>query len=112
MGSWKIIEILLPRTSRMAASSCAARSAPRRRTLPAPIRPSGGISRMMASAVMLLPQPDSPTRHSVSPARMSKLTALSTSATRERVRNSRLRPSTSSTGVWSAAVMRAPASWG
>ena len=41
---------------------------------PPAIRPGGiGTSRMMASAVMLLPQPDSPTMPSVRPAARSKL---------------------------------------
>ena len=70
IGSWKIIEMRLPRTSRMRASAGLQQILvlePDRG--PQLMRPGGvGISRSSASAVMLLPQPDSPTTPSVSPA--------------------------------------------
>ena len=89
IGSWKIIEMRLPRTSPMRASLACTRSSPRNSTRPARMRPGGeGMRRSSASAVMLLPQPDSPTTHSVSPGLTSKSTPLSTSAVPRRVRNS------------------------
>src|SRR5262245_4102458 len=44
--------------------------------LPREMRPGGWTRRMIDSAVTDLPLPDSPTRPSVSPARMSKLMSL------------------------------------
>ena len=68
IGSWKIIEISLPRMPRMVASSTATRSTPSRRIEPPTMRPGGSATRRIRdSAVTLLPQPDSPTMASVSP---------------------------------------------
>jgi len=70
IGSWKIIEIRLPRTSRISSSSSASRSVPSSMIEPPTILPGGsGTRRMIDSAVTLLPQPDSPTIASVSPRR-------------------------------------------
>src|SRR5499426_3404858 len=67
IGSWKIIEMSLPRTARICASSSLSRSRPSSSIEPPTIRPGGsGMSRITESAVMLLPQPDSPTIASVS----------------------------------------------
>src|SRR5713101_3997211 len=72
----------LPRTPRIASSSRPSRSTPSSLIEPPTIRPGGfGTSRMSESAVTLLPQPDSPTIASVSPAASEKLipsTALMT----------------------------------
>src|SRR5215831_4716884 len=81
MGSWKIMAILLPRTARMPASSSLKRLRPSNTTSPLSMRPGGdGMRRMIDSAVTLLPEPDSPTSATVSPASMSKET-LSTAVT-------------------------------
>jgi hypothetical protein len=115
MGSWKIIEMRLPRTSRMRASLACTRSSPWNSTRPSRMRPGGdGMSRSSASAVMLLPQPDSPTTHRVSPARTSKSTPLSTSAWPRRVLNSTCRSctrSSASSGEWVMAIS-VPSAWG
>ena len=75
IGSWKIIEMSLPRTRRIARSSSATRSRPPSFTEPLTILPGGsGISRISESAVIDLPQPDSPTIASVSWALSWKLT--------------------------------------
>src|SRR5215510_2139296 len=67
IGSWKIIEMSLPRNARICASSSLTRSRPSSSIEPPTIRPGGsGMSRITESAVMLLPQPDSPTIASVS----------------------------------------------
>ena len=82
MGSWKTIEIWLPRMVRMAASSSPMRSTPSRRMEPPTMRPGGSeIRRMSESAVTLLPQPDSPTIASVAP-RPSEKDTPSTALTR------------------------------
>ena len=108
IGSWKIIEMSLPRTSRISVSLSASNSRPSSRTSPATIRPGGlGISRMMDSAVMLLPQPDSPTTAKVSPRPTEKDTSLTAVTTPCRVKNSVFRPETSSTGTLAAAGMEA-----
>ena len=47
-----------------------------KRTEPAEIAPGSGTIRITARQVRLLPEPDSPTRPSVSPFRIEKLTSL------------------------------------
>ena len=75
IGSWKIIAMSLPRTPRIASSLSASRSTPSSLTEPPAMRPGGsGTSRIRDSAVMLLPQPDSPTIASVSCGASAKLT--------------------------------------
>ena len=59
MGSWKIIAISRPRTDRATAGSRMSR--PRQRIEPRMIRPGVCTSPRTASAVTLLPEPDSPT---------------------------------------------------
>ena len=74
MGSWKIMAISLPRTFCICCSLNPPRSSPLKRTSPLTILPGGsGTSFMMESALMLLPQPLSPTNASVSPISRSKL---------------------------------------
>ena len=72
-GSWKIMPILPPRTERMADSGSARMSCPSRVTLPCVMAPLSGSRRISASAVMLLPQPDSPTSAKVSPRWIDRL---------------------------------------
>src|SRR5487761_1302001 len=66
-GSWKIIPISLPRTLRMSSWLSLLISRPASVMLPATIDPPVGSRFMMDSAVIVLPQPDSPTTPSVSP---------------------------------------------
>ena len=67
IGSWKIIEMRLPRMRRIASSSRPSRSRRSRRMLPLAMVPGGlGTSRITASEVTDLPHPDSPTMPSVS----------------------------------------------
>ena len=65
-GSWKIMPMRPPRTPRIALSGRRFRSSPSRSICPPTMRPASGSSRSSASAVMLLPQPDSPTSAKVS----------------------------------------------
>ncbi len=75
IGSWKIIEIWLPRRSLSSAGFSFRRSTPSKRISPPAMRPGGcGIRPMMESAVMLLPQPNSPTMPRVRPGATEKLT--------------------------------------
>src|SRR6185437_7731436 len=69
IGSWKTVAICLPRTRRIWAASSGTRSFPDSSTEPETMRPPGGSIFMMDMAVMVLPQPDSPTRPTVSPRR-------------------------------------------
>ncbi len=100
IGSWKIIEIALPRSARISSSSMWSRSRPSSRTAPPTIRPGGvGTRRIIDSAVMLLPQPDSPTIARISP-RLSANEMPSTALTRPwRVKKTVRRSSTSRTAV-------------
>src|SRR3990170_1657398 len=63
--------IWLPRMSRISASSTLSRSLPRNRTEPPTMRPGCSMSRITDRAVMLLPQPDSPTTPTVLPSPIS-----------------------------------------
>ncbi len=57
---------LLPRTPRSSAFETADRSRPSKRIDPARTRPGGGTRPSVASAVRVLPDPDSPTRPTIS----------------------------------------------
>ena len=73
IGSWKIIAISLPRIARISASRQLEQVAAVEEDLALddPARRIG-IRRMIESAVTLLPQPDSPTTPSVSPAQRER----------------------------------------
>ena len=75
MGSWKIIEISLPRMARISFSGNVTRSRPRNSIWPDSMRPGGGTRRRRESAVMLLPQPLSPTSPTVTPSGTSNETS-------------------------------------
>ena len=69
MGSWKIMEMSLPRIACMDFSGKSSKFSPLRRMRPSTMRPGGsGTRRMIDSAVTLLPQPLSPTMARVLPA--------------------------------------------
>ena len=67
MGSWKIMAMALPRMCSSRWTLAVRMSSPMKLSRSASTRPFGGISRIMASAVMLLPLPDSPTIPRTSP---------------------------------------------
>ena len=86
-GSWRIIEIRRPRMSRISRSLLSRRFSPSSRMTPLTMRAAGrGTSRRRDSAVMVFPQPDSPTMPSVSPARREKLTPSTALTTPQRVK--------------------------
>ncbi len=68
-ASWKIMAIFAPRVRRRSSGVIFSMSSPRKRISPCGIR-AGGMSRMpiTACAVTDLPEPDSPSTASVSPA--------------------------------------------
>ena len=69
IGSWKIMPISLPRMSSMVSSLTGTMSRPLSWTAPPTMRAGGsGSRRMIESADSDLPQPDSPTSATVSPA--------------------------------------------
>ena len=69
MGSWKTMPTADPRIRRSASSGSVAMSCPSKAIAPEAMRPGGfGTSRKTLMAVTDLPQPDSPTSPSVSPA--------------------------------------------
>ena len=73
MGSWKIIEMRLPRTSAIWLSLKSLISSPSIWMLSASMRLVLSLSRRMtASELTDLPEPDSPTRPKVLPANTSK----------------------------------------
>ncbi len=67
-ASWKTIAMDSPRRARRSSSLIFSRSSPLNRTSP-PVTNPGGVSRipMIAWAVTLLPEPDSPSTARVSP---------------------------------------------
>src|SRR4051812_42475209 len=68
IGSWKIMAMRPPRTCRIRAALAASRSSPSKRIRPRTARTCGsGRSRMIARAATDFPDPDSPTRHRISP---------------------------------------------
>jgi hypothetical protein len=74
IGSWKIMAMPAPRTPRISAIVAVARSRPSKCTLPPSMVISFGSSRMMALAMIDLPEPDSPTTQRISLAAMDSET--------------------------------------
>ena len=73
-GSWRIMEILRPRIFRISSSDFLVRSSPSRMISPETMRAAGlGTSPSRDSAVIVFPQPDSPTIPKVSPCRRVKV---------------------------------------
>jgi hypothetical protein len=69
IGSWKIIEISLPRSCASRAGVAVLRSSSlNARRLTSMVAPRAGKRPITAMDVTLLPEPDSPTRQSVLPA--------------------------------------------
>ncbi len=76
IGSWKIMPMRAPRMPRISRSLLAQRSSPSKRM--APVVTAASTSRSTLSAVMLLPEPDSPTSANFSPAATVNDTSLTT----------------------------------
>src|SRR5262245_5322465 len=88
IGSWKTMPISRPRILRISSSETASRSRPLKRIWPPTIRPAGCATRRITdSALTDLPQPDSPTSATVSPALTSQETPSTARTTPAPVRN-------------------------
>ena len=74
IGSWKIIAIPFPRTSRSRCAETFSRSSPRKSTSPLDRASRGSFSPITVRQVTLLPEPDSPTMPSTWPGSTVKLT--------------------------------------
>ena len=79
IGSWKTMENSRPRSFRISRSGIAVMSAPPAEMVPLLIRAEGGRSFRMLLQSTLLPQPDSPTTASTSPAFTEKDTSRTAS---------------------------------
>jgi hypothetical protein len=109
IGSWKTIASAVPSIRRRTAVSGASRSLPSRSSREASTRPWSAISRVIASAVMDLPDPDSPTIPTASPRRTSKVTPRTSRTGPDGPGNVTSRSRTSSTTSEDAA--RTSSSW-
>src|SRR5262245_50151508 len=105
IGSWNTIAMRSPRSALMRRAPARVRSSPRKAMRPALRTAARGSRPMIAREVIDLPQPDSPTMHSVSPRFTWKDTSRTGCTTPEAVRMSTRRPSTCRTGAASAALM-------
>src|SRR5918996_5360328 len=75
IGSWKIIDMRLPRSARRRARRASKSSSPSRRIEPAAGVSCGASRPMVASAVTDLPEPDSPTTQTSSRGRTAIVTS-------------------------------------
>ncbi len=115
IGSWKIIAISLPHTSRIAARESPPISLPSNRTLPERMVPRGGSKPMIERDRMVLPEPLSPTIPSALPRSSFKETP-STARTTPRGVSKYVRtssssssgPSTSLVDAWILMLIRQP----
>ena len=98
IGSWKIIDIFGPRIRFSSFWPSGTRSWPSSRICPEVTLASGGSTPRMDRSVMLLPEPDSPTRPSASPLGTSKDTPSTARTVPRRVAICTCRSRTSSIG--------------
>src|SRR5215217_7939301 len=99
IGSWKMSAISPPRTDCISRSESPPRSRPLYVIRPDSIRPGGSTSRMIENAVSDLPLPDSPTRPSVSPGAIEKLTSRTAGVNRPFTSKPVVRCSTARSGA-------------
>ena len=99
IGSCGTSPIDAPRMPRITLSGAPTRSSPSKRMLPLVTLPLPGSSPMTAIAVVDLPEPDSPTIASVSPAARSRSTPSTAWTVPSTVRNSTATSRTCSSGV-------------
>jgi hypothetical protein len=107
IGSWKIMATSLPRKRRISSWSILVTSRSRNQMWPPTMRPGSGTRRRIDSAVMVLPQPDSPTTPSVSPSSTCRLTPSTARTVPREVANWVCRSSTRSSVVTGACAGRA-----
>src|SRR3546814_17612482 len=85
IGSWKIIAMSLPRSSRQRRGEAWRKSSPFRRISPSTTRPGASTSPSSENPVMLLHEPDSPTRPRILPGPTDRSTPSTASTTPARV---------------------------
>ena len=100
IGSWKIIEISLPRTLRSSDVGSSSRLRPLKTASPVDTVFARGFSPRMVRQVTLLPQPDSPTIASVLPFSTEKETPSTAPTMPSSVRNCVFRSRTSRSATW------------
>src|SRR6266851_3722580 len=101
IGSWKIMATSLPRNSRTSSFICTT-SWSLNRIRPETIRPGSGTSRRMEKAVIVFPEPDSPTMPTVSPRPTLKLIPSTAWTIPREVKNCVRRSSTRKRGAVTA----------
>ncbi len=94
-GSWKIMAMRLPRSWRICSSLSLRRSVPLNFTSPSTTSPGGSIRPSSEKPVTDLPEPDSPTRPTISPRRTLRSTPSTASQAPASVWNAVRRPRTS-----------------
>ena len=99
IGSWNTIAMRWPRKPRSVSRSSPTSSWPASLTEPATIRPGGSIRPRIESPVTLLPEPDSPTSPTTSPAATSNDTPSTAFTTPARVKKWVARSRTSSSAL-------------
>src|SRR3546814_1561443 len=102
IGSWNTMPMPGPRTERSSERDMPMSSRPSKTALPVICAGGDGTSPSSDITLTLFPLPDSPTMASVSPARTSQDTPLTTSAGPRRVRKLTRRSRTDSTGASSS----------
>src|SRR6185503_20773698 len=95
-GSWKIIAMSLPVSALRSAADSDSSSRPANTMRRARTRPGKSTSPISASAVTLLPEPDSPTQPTISPASIVRSTSSTAVNGATTLPNSTVRPSISS----------------
>ena len=98
IGSWGTRPISFPRMVRSHDSSAPTRLRPSNHTSPPSMRPFDGSSWLIAAAVVVLPEPDSPTMASVRPRWTSSDTSRTAGAQPPAVRNDTVRSRIASNG--------------
>src|ERR1700682_1930545 len=102
IGSWKIMATSLPRNSRTSSSFFWTTSWSLKMIRPDTIRPGSGTSRRMEKAVIVFPEPDSPTMPTVSPRETLKLMPSTAWTIPREVKNCVRRSSTRNSGAATA----------
>src|SRR5437762_1234182 len=108
IGSWKIIAISLPRSSRSRSCGMVSRFSPLKSACPVVRDLRRSLRPMIVRHVTLLPEPDSPTIPSVRPLSMVKLTPSTARTTPSPVTNSVVRSLTSSSAPEGTSLMGLP----
>ena len=105
MGSWKIMAMRVPRNWRRRAGAACSTSSPSSSTWPAWACSSRGSSPIAVCAVTDLPEPDSPTTHTISPGPTVSEMSWTALARSEPAGRLTMRPLMASTGEGASAIL-------